>query len=940
MTSNSFSVNSLLNASTQSDELRLTPLSTATESSGRRTSATGSSTGSPQADFDAEGTSSPSVGVSSSPGRALLPRRAAAAGAAPHTPTPVHFLPISTPVATNYAPSNTISSHTSVVPTHHAPPLHTPMAGSSSTSIQQHYRMRDYHHNLYRHQARIPHEPPQHLPPHPAAGEARLGGAPPYEPQNHRHQLPAVDYRFWPYPPPQSNMAARVASQMMPSGPYFVHSTLSGATPMHPGSSVLQSIHTPWRRERRSKACLRCHTKKIKCEGEGQICDGCKLAGCECKWVEMKKRGPKPKAKNQALLAENGADNNASAMPDKPVTNGASGVVSGPVVAKEAVSEATVQGNGLPAVSLPVAQKTAVVSPPLPVAAAPAPVALTQKPADTESATLAPAGGMELEEVTFESATMEQVLQRFHSDHVPADIRDAVTCYFDHLYGRTPVFHPASFVRRVAFGRVEELLIDVIKANTARLVMKRTGRHIDVAELTASVHKRLLAGLDRPTVDYVRAVLLTSSLSGSESRFTTYNSLTCLAASLVMRLGWHTLDLGRGVEDVSWEEWVQLEEKRRTFWAVYQMDSYQSLMSDRPMTIDRSRICIATPGSDSTWDDVTMPQIMHWPTRHQPDIRHEMVIRMGALSYAFIELCSLMTIVTQINDFMWEVRVNVLVHLPGREWATDVPFMKPPPPPSLDAAREPVSSLFEYAEYRRLHDSLCEWRDGLIRAEDMRCDMDSALDDISRLGSLENRRYSMRIRFFSMRCYFSAFLLILHGANRPSFFDPDRQLPKRVGKLVAAVAVSESEEDRVLRSLMSTSFSELLNDGFLAYDVVDESWEICLREIYGLMDHLDRNRDIPIDRCDGSISFCLFSSITVLVRQIRMCREQLDRGEARPGVRDELVRAVSTLRRMWQMLKDVGFIWGAHDMEQLLRTMQVEEIANAADLFSELKLDL
>ncbi|KAJ1764187.1 hypothetical protein LPJ69_001998 [Coemansia sp. RSA 1752] len=943
MTPNSFSVNSLLNASTQSDELRLTPLSTATESSGRGTAATGSSIGSPRADFDAEGTASPSVSMSSSPGRALLPRRAAVVGVPPHTQTPVHFLPISTPAATSYAPSNTASSHTSVVAPHHAPPLHSPTAGSHN--LQHHYRMRDYNHNLYRHQARIPYEPPQHAPPHPGAGETHLGGAPPpYEPQNHRHQIPAVDYRFWPYPPPQSNMAARVAPQMMPPGPYFVHSTLSSAAPMHPGSSVLQSIHTPWRRERRSKACLRCHTKKIKCEGEGQICDGCKLAGCECKWVEMKKRGPKPKAKNQASLAENGADNNASAVPDNSITNGAAVVGLEPAVAKEAVSEATVQGNGLPAVS-PVAQKTAVVSPPslapiAPSPAAPVPATPTQGPADTEPATLASAGGMELGEVTFESATMEQVLQRFHSDHVPADTRDAVTCYFDHLYARTPVFHPASFVRRVTFGQVEELLIDAIRLNTARLVMKRTGRHIDVAELTDSVHRRLLAGLDRPTVDYVRAVLLTSSHSGSESRFTTYNSLTCLAASLVMRLGWHTLDLGRGVEDVPWEEWVQLEEKRRTFWAVYQMDSYQSLMSDRPMTIDRSRICIATPGSDYTWDDVTMPQIMHWPTRHQPDIRKEMVIRMGALSYAFIELCSLMTIVTQINDFMWDVRVNVLVHRPGREWATDVPYMKPPPPPSLHAAREPVLSLFEYAEYRQLHDSLCEWRDGLIRAEDMRCDMESALDDISQLGSLENRRFSMRIRFFIMRCYLSAFVIILHGANRPSFFDPDRQLPKRVGKLVAAVAVSESEEDRVLRSLMSTAFSELLNDGFLAYDVVDESWEISLREVYGLMDHLDRNRDIPIDRCDGSISFCLFSSITVLVRQIRMCREQLDRGEARPGVRDELVRAVSTLRRMWLMLKDLGFIWGAHDMEQLLRTMQVDEIANAADLFSELKLAL
>ncbi|KAJ2339370.1 hypothetical protein GGF43_006660, partial [Coemansia sp. RSA 2618] len=302
-------------------------------------------------------------------------------------------------------------------------------------------------------------------------------------------------------------------------------------------------------------------------------------------------------------------------------------------------------------------------------------------------------------------------------------------------------------------------------------------------------------------------------------------------------------------------------------------------------------------------------------------------------------LCSLLAIVAQINDFVWEVRVNVLVHLPGREWATDIPFMKVPAPPALRAAREPVGSLFEYAEFRRLHDSLCEWRDGLIRAEDMRGEQCAPLSDISQMGSLENRRYAMRVRFFCLRCYFSAFLLILHGANRPSFFDPARQLPKRVGGLVAAVAVSETEEDRVLRSMMSMAFSELLNDGFLAYDVVDESWDICLREIYSLLDHLERNSDIPIDRCDSSISFCLFSSITVLVRQIRMCRERLAHGgSARPGVRDEMLRAVSTLRRMWQMLKDLGPMWGSHDMEKLMRTMQVEEMANATDMFSELKV--
>ncbi|KAI8325342.1 hypothetical protein GQ54DRAFT_254859, partial [Martensiomyces pterosporus] len=50
----------------------------------------------------------------------------------------------------------------------------------------------------------------------------------------------------------------------------------------------------PWRRQRRSKACLNCHIKKIKCEGDGANCDSCIRNGVECKWVQTKKRGPKP----------------------------------------------------------------------------------------------------------------------------------------------------------------------------------------------------------------------------------------------------------------------------------------------------------------------------------------------------------------------------------------------------------------------------------------------------------------------------------------------------------------------------------------------------------------------------------------------------------------------------------------------------------------------
>ncbi|KAJ1795462.1 hypothetical protein LPJ59_004331 [Coemansia sp. RSA 2399] len=214
-------------------------------------------------------------------------------------------------------------------------------------------------------------------------------------------------------------------------------------------------------------------------------------------------------------------------------------------------------------------------------------------------------------------------------------------------------------------------------------------------------------------------------------------------------------------------------------------------------------------------------------------------------------------------------------------------------------------------------------------------------------------------------------MLLLHLANRPSFFNPQRQRARNMSTLFGSMAVAESEEDGVLRAMMSIAFSEMLNDGILFYDVVPESWALCIQETYDLMDHLDKNSDIPIDRCDASISFCLFMSITVLIRNVRICRqkaEQLEQtttstaasspsadGDDEPQpqqqqqhkhqrmqeivrLKDELFKSANTLRRMWNMLKNLGFMWTIEGMEQLLRTMQVEEIANASDMFSGMSL--
>ncbi|KAJ2671915.1 hypothetical protein GGI25_005304 [Coemansia spiralis] len=590
--------------------------------------------------------------------------------------------------------------------------------------------------------------------------------------------------------------------------------------------------------------------------------------------------------------------------------------------------------------------------------AASEPAAATPSPAvDTGTAVKTIVGGENTRQSTpSDVSTMDSVLHIFFSSRVSEEVRLAVIYYFDYLYARIPIFHPATFVRRVVLGQVDSLLIDALRASTARIITQKTGMQLDADKITTSVRERLLKGLDNPTVDYVQAVVLTAAVLGGQSKFFAYNSITCLASSLVTRLGWHTIDLERPSENLSWEEWVELETKRRTFWAVYQLDCYQSLMADRPMTIDASRIYVMTPGSDYTWDDITVPQILHWPTRHQKDIQKSVLIRTAALSYTFIELCNMLVIVTRMNDFLWNVKVNVLRQTRGSAHTTDLKYFEAPPVPDLGAASGSIKSLFEYPGFQKLHQNLLSWRDELVPAEDMKEQVCSPMSDFSQFGCTENRRYAMRIRYFSLRCYSTPMLQLLHFANRPSFFDPQYQKPKNVGGLVASVAVAESDEDKVLRSMLSIAFSEMLNDGFLAYDIVDESWKFCVNETYELLKHLDKNSDIPIERCDASISFCLFTSITVLIRNVRMCRQKIEQLELKrtsatndPDVaatlqqqetqlRDDLSKSANTLRRMWNMVKDLGFIWELEGMEMLLRTMQVEEIANAVDLFSGLSL--
>ncbi|PIA14202.1 hypothetical protein COEREDRAFT_82881 [Coemansia reversa NRRL 1564] len=580
--------------------------------------------------------------------------------------------------------------------------------------------------------------------------------------------------------------------------------------------------------------------------------------------------------------------------------------------------------------------------------------------------------------------------------------------------------------------------------------------------MAQSVKQRILLQLEQPTVDLLRTLVVMTLLAGSQGEHVAYNSLICLAASLVVRMGLHQLDLYKRPPPCMFDEWVALEVKRRLFWLVYQIDSYQAMLTGRPMSIAEDSVYVSAPCSDYEWD------VMH-VTRHRvPPARsgdasgggsagamraasrqrssrsssdsgaslsnslrvdrHE-IVATGAFSYSFMALCELTAIIAKINSFLRDSRASrpsLLVStssLPVPAAHTrDVPF------PAVDFMHPPLAAdstnglvfpvlrtvrlASEYPAFVELNERLEDWRRSLLMPEDLRDDSTEAAH-ISYFGTADHRRFMMRVRYFCLHCYYVPITIFLHQSNRPSFFtEYELPLDVRLAKLFSSAAskstspdtpgnksaamspaamgpavgdsteeASAVESERALREMLSRAFASTWNEGILAYDIEPRSWKVCLQAAKGLSDHIKRNNDFPLDRFDQVIPFCIFMSVSVLIRQVRICsrmlqpptaqssssggiavkseegqdqqkdqeqdceqdheqrrRKELADAGGYSAVLAERTRCVQCLKHQWKTLQSLGSLWDVAGMEMLLKSMQVDEVANTADMFSGMSL--
>ncbi|KAJ2628210.1 hypothetical protein H4R22_004013 [Coemansia sp. RSA 1290] len=743
------------------------------------------------------------------------------------------------------------------------------------------------------------------------------------------------DYRYWPYARHPEAQNPLPALSYMAGGPYGV--------PQHqpPGDSFIdmRQRYMPWQRQRRTRACQNCHVKKVKCEGNGGRCFNCIRANIECKWIPMKKRGPKPKSK----LSESSPISSHSSTVQLPRIS---------ELHEELQKNNTSLGLGTVSCSQnsrATSTTTATASPRLD--GRNEPLSRNRKSRSVSASIDSGAVADDFYRILTNDTSgklgsewIESTLRRFYSEEVPKETRNAVIYYFEYFYCICPIFHPAMFIRRVVEGRVDQILIDSMRASAARIINRHTGSNIDSDKLIEDINLKLLSYLEDPSFDYVRAVVIMASLNGGECRFMMYNMLTCLASSLVTRLGWHMLDARPIDPNITWKDWISIELKRRTYYVVFQIDGYLAMLSDRAMSIPMKRALVRVPGSSAWWDHLANPRITtKIPTRFEINMSREDIIKSGSLVHSFVDLCAFTTIVSRVNDLLWDLK-RLLPTYPNKDDFT--PSIRHLEGYDMDKfnAKLPIRSLFEIDEFGYVHELIVAWRRKLVNAADM-SDITEFSRPFPKFGDYTHRTYQMRLRYFCLYTYTVPVIHFLHFANRPSYFETTS--PNKVfvdNPDIASPLSSDAPENKAIYEILATVFAERLNRGLLAYDVISESWKICVEAVYDLVRHLDRNRDIPLERYDQVMPFCLLTSMTVLIRNAHICRHFIESSTANDNikgmdsVREDLAQSTTALRRLWTLLCDLSQIWRVEGIGYLMRVMQVEEVVNAADLLSGLSL--
>ncbi|KAI8322578.1 hypothetical protein GQ54DRAFT_259672 [Martensiomyces pterosporus] len=508
--------------------------------------------------------------------------------------------------------------------------------------------------------------------------------------------------------------------------------------------------------------------------------------------------------------------------------------------------------------------------------------------------------------------------------------------------------------------------MNAIHALSSRFARDGTDRRIETELHVGKVMSRLVMHTGEPTTDIVCAMQITTMCVRGYRGFVPHDTLMCAVANFVLQLGWHRLDDDKDAPPPkTWDEWVDLETKRRAFWMNFQMDSYHVGRSGGAAIFDAEAVRTRMPCPESEWDDLSswinrahahsVFANMNGRDSDSEDGGNSGVSTREALRYrCWTDPASIPAagsseesarIVTEQAtpsarfDAMQETMLQSFWHrtphcnlvkkigkfISGARSSSvnSGSDCKPPRRPRL-LSDDPM-----FSEYSQQLDYMCTLPPAAANLKDPLFNASKA----SFFGNIEHKKYLLRVRYFSQQLYTFPAVIMLHSSNRPSLFtETDTGLS----------SVLLDEEEIKISMALQKALGPAWSQGLVAKDIEPRSWRVCVDAAHRLSDVLRLNDDISLRRVDTVAPFCIFSTITVLLRQLRKCKHAMDSNDMSEMPieewKNEHTRSLAGIARQWRALQEMGSVWHIGGLAELLKPMHIDEVAKAAEQLSSMSL--
>ncbi|CAG8484055.1 9397_t:CDS:2 [Ambispora leptoticha] len=184
-------------------------------------------------------------------------------------------------------------------------------------------------------------------------------------------------------------------------------------------------------------------------------------------------------------------------------------------------------------------------------------------------------------------------------------------CHFHYSHTHMPMFHKATFLRRLEENKVSPFLIFALCAASARFSDRpgiiRTPRSEAGEEYAEFASEMILDSFDEPTVEHCQALLLMAWHHYGCKRGPRSWMYVGLAIRMAQELGLHKEfegpALGSSQKIDSEAAFIDREVRRRTFWSCFVVDRFAACALGRPALIDEADIEIRLPIPDRDWDE-------------------------------------------------------------------------------------------------------------------------------------------------------------------------------------------------------------------------------------------------------------------------------------------------------------------------------------------------